>query len=63
MRQRGPNVVDVDYDRKTIRDAIEQQIQHGPYPPAPIYGDGKAGQRIAEVLSRHSVRIQKQITY
>ena len=63
MRQRGSNVVDVDYQREEIIDAVVQQMEHGPYPSAPIYGDGHAGERIADVLSRCSWRLQKQITY
>jgi len=63
MRQRGSNVLDVDYDREEISDAIVQQLKHGPYQSEPIYGDGHAGERIADVLSTTSWRLQKQITY
>ncbi len=63
MRQRGKNVTDVDYRGEEIMDAIAQQTRHGPYPAEPIYGDGHAGERIADVLSRCSWRLQKQITY
>ena len=63
MRQRGNNVVDVDHQREEIMDAVVQQMEHGPYPSAPIYGDGHAGERIADILSRCSWRLQKQITY
>lgn len=62
-RQRGNNVTDVDYRGDEIMDAIAQQIKHGPYMREPIYGDGHAGERIADVLSRCSWRLQKQITY
>ena len=63
MRQRGQNVVDVGYDRQAIADAIERQVRHGPYAPDPVYGDGHAGGRIADILARCKVRIQKRITY
>jgi UDP-hydrolysing UDP-N-acetyl-D-glucosamine 2-epimerase len=63
VRQRGKNVVDVDHNRAAIADAIRHQIEHGSYCPEPIYGDGKAGQRIADILATCSVRVQKQITY
>jgi UDP-hydrolysing UDP-N-acetyl-D-glucosamine 2-epimerase len=63
MRQRGPNVVDVDYNRVEISDAIADQMRHGPYANEPIYGDGHAGERIADVLSGCTWRLQKQITY
>lgn len=63
MRQRGSNVIDVGYEREAIADAIMQQVEHGPYDSEPIYGDGHAGERIADVLSTCSWRLQKRITY
>lgn len=63
MRQRGRNVVDVDHDREQIADAVLQQVKHGPYDSDPIYGDGHAGERIADVLSRCTWQLQKRITY
>lgn len=63
MRQRGANVIDVPHDSQAIAAAIERQLAHGPYPPEPIYGDGHAGERIAEVLARCTWRLQKRITY
>ena len=62
-RQRGQNVINVDHNHVQIADAIEHQMEHGPYPSEAIYGDGKSGIRIAEILSRCTVKIQKQITY
>ncbi len=50
-RERGPNVIDVPHDAAAIRAAIEKQMAHGPYPASMIYGDGHAGERIAEVLA------------
>jgi UDP-hydrolysing UDP-N-acetyl-D-glucosamine 2-epimerase len=62
-RERGPNVVDVGPDRAAIVAAIRQQITHGPYHPAHLYGDGKAGVRIADLLSRTPLHVQKRIQY
>lgn len=62
-RERGPNVVDVGPDRAAIVDAIRRQLKHGPYPPAHLYGDGHAGARIADVLSRATLHVQKRIQY
>jgi UDP-hydrolysing UDP-N-acetyl-D-glucosamine 2-epimerase len=62
-RQRGRNVIDVDHNAQEIADAVSHQMKHGPYKSEPIYGDGRAGQRIADVLSSCSWRLQKQITY
>jgi hypothetical protein len=55
--------MDVAHDKAAIAAAIRKQVQHGPYPMDPLYGDGKAGERIADVLSHCTVRIQKRITY
>jgi len=62
-RQRGSNVIDVDYDRGQIIAAIEKQLQHGPYPSEPIYGDGHAGERIADILATTELDIHKRMTY
>lgn len=63
MRERGPNVIDVGHDTAAIAEAIRRQLRHGRYGTQPIYGDGKAGERIAEVLSKCQVSVQKRITY
>jgi UDP-hydrolysing UDP-N-acetyl-D-glucosamine 2-epimerase len=62
-RQRGSNVVDVGYDRDEVVDAVRRQLDHGPYGHDPIYGDGRAGERIAGVLAEVEVSIQKRIAY
>lgn len=63
MRERGMNVVDVDYDSVEIARAIHSQRDHGPFPTNPLYGDGNAGSRIASILSSAEFQIQKRITY
>jgi UDP-hydrolysing UDP-N-acetyl-D-glucosamine 2-epimerase len=62
-RDRGSNVVDVDYDAGQIADAIRSQMAHGRYESEPIYGDGHAGERIADVLATRELSIHKRITY
>ena len=62
-RGRGQNVIDVGHDRESIADAILKQVKHGPYPSDPVYGDGHAGQRIAEILSTSEFQIQKRLHY
>jgi UDP-hydrolysing UDP-N-acetyl-D-glucosamine 2-epimerase len=62
-RQRGSNVVDVGYDCDEVVDAVRRQLDHGPYGHDPIYGDGRAGERIAGVLAEVEVSIQKRIAY
>ena len=62
-RDRGGNVIDVDNNRNQIVAAIRRQLVHGPYPSESIYGDGHAGKRIADILSKAEFTIQKTIAY
>lgn len=62
-RQRGSNVIDVGYDRGEIAEAVRTQLEHGPYEHEPIYGDGHAGERIADILARCSLSIDKRMAY
>lgn len=62
-RERGKNLIDVDYDREKIKAAVLKQIDHGRYPSDDLYGDGKAGNKIANILSSIDLTVQKTITY
>jgi UDP-hydrolysing UDP-N-acetyl-D-glucosamine 2-epimerase len=62
-RDRGPNVVDVGYNRGEIAAAVRSQLRHGRYPSNNLYGDGKAGGRIASVLAEAPVKVQKRLAY
>lgn len=62
-RERGSNVIDVSNEREQITEAIKKQVAHGKYESEPIYGDGTAGKKIADVLYNTSVDVQKRITY
>jgi UDP-N-acetylglucosamine 2-epimerase len=62
-RQRGANVVDVGYARDEIVAAVRSQLEHGPYEHEPIYGDGRAGERIADILADNEFSIVKRMTY
>lgn len=62
-RQRGRNVIDVDHDRRQIGEAINRQLGHGPYESDPIYGDGRAGERIAEALATVQPVLQKTMAW
>jgi UDP-N-acetylglucosamine 2-epimerase len=59
-RERGPNVIDVDHDSGMIEDAIKKQLSHGKYERSFLYGDGKAGERIGEILANTSPVVQKR---
>lgn len=62
-RDRGMNVIDVDYDRAEIISGIEQHLSNGTYPSDPLYGDGHAGERIAELLANEPLHIEKRLAY
>lgn len=62
-RERGPNVVDVDYDRAQILAAMQRQVEHGRYDRDLLYGDGRAGERIADVLAGAALKIEKRLAY
>lgn len=63
-RDRGANVIDIDYDRNAIQDAIRQHIEHNQALPTDhIYGDGTAGTQIADLLATVPLTIEKRLTY
>jgi UDP-hydrolysing UDP-N-acetyl-D-glucosamine 2-epimerase len=62
-RERGRNVIDVPHDRSAIAAAIREHIAR-PRPPADhLYGDGRAGERIAGCLATAELTIEKRLTY
>ena len=62
-RSRGPNVIDVSYNRAEIKGAIEGQFQNGKYNSAQVYGSGVSGVQIAEVISKWTPKFHKVITF
>lgn len=62
-RERGANVIDVDYDRREITEAIQTHLANGKAPTDSIYGDGKAGERIADRLATQPLSIEKRLAY
>lgn len=62
-RDRGANVVDVDYDRQEIAAAIRRVRAEGRRASDPIYGTPGAGTRIAEILATTELRSDKRLTY
>jgi UDP-hydrolysing UDP-N-acetyl-D-glucosamine 2-epimerase len=64
MRLKGLNIIDVPPNRDAIVEAIQLQIGNGHYESAFLYGNGGAGERIAEVLATTSLSTtQKVNTY
>ena len=62
-RDRGPNVIDTGYDRAEIIQAVETQLDHGKYDSHPLYGDGRAGERIADLVAAMPLTIDKRLMY
>ena len=62
-RERGANVIDVAYERGAIRDAVLAQIAGERPTSDPLYGDAKAGPRIAQLLTEVELRFDKRLTY
>ena len=62
-RDRGPNVLDVAHGREAILDGIRRQLAHGRYRSDPLYGDGAAGPRIADVLAHAPLSVQKRLVF
>lgn len=62
-RERGENVFDVGYNRAEISNAIEHHLGNGRYRQDCLYGDGKAGERIANLLAKVPLSIEKRLTY
>jgi UDP-N-acetylglucosamine 2-epimerase len=62
-RERGRNVIDVKHDRREIAQAIRTHQERGKSPRDLLYGDGKAGARIADVLATAPLTVEKRLTY
>lgn len=62
-RDRGANVQDVNYDTDEILAAIRRQTRVGRYAPDTLYGDGHAGEKIAQALATAAPQIDKRLTY
>ncbi|MEK9186121.1 MAG: UDP-N-acetylglucosamine 2-epimerase [Patescibacteria group bacterium] len=59
-RLRGPNVLDVGYNKQEIKKAIQKQITHGAYPKSNIYYRPGTSKKIMEVLSKTKLYSQKR---
>lgn len=59
-RERAENVMEVEPDAAKIETAIHAQLAHGTYAKSALFGDGKAGERIAEILATVEPPIQKR---
>lgn len=62
-RNRGGNVVDVDYEKKVIINAIKEQIRNKNIMSENIYGEGDSGVKIANILAETELTFHKKIMY
>lgn len=62
-RERGNNVLDINYDKELIINAVHQQIKNNNIESSSIYGEGNSGKKIAEILSKVDLNFHKTITY
>lgn len=63
-RLRGKNVLDVDYDKKSIKNGILNRIQmKNSITNDTIYGNGKSGKKMADILADIELRYHKTIIY
>ena len=62
-RDRGENVADVDYDRAHIIDAVRAHLKNDRPSGSTLYGDGRSGERIADLLANVPLTIEKRLTY
>jgi UDP-hydrolysing UDP-N-acetyl-D-glucosamine 2-epimerase len=62
-RERAANVMNAPYCSEAIFSSIQDQLAHAKYPRDTTYGDGHAGQRIAEIMATAEFQIQKRLWY
>ena len=62
-REHAENVVHAGHDSTEIEKAIRHQLKNGRYSRSTLFGDGKAGDRIVEILATSEFVIQKRLHY
>jgi len=62
-RDRGHNVLDTVCERRAIAEAVQAHLSNGRYVQDTLYGDGRAGERIASLLATEPLRIEKRLAY
>jgi UDP-hydrolysing UDP-N-acetyl-D-glucosamine 2-epimerase len=62
-RDRGQNVVDISYDRQEIMSAIEKQLAHEKLESNWLYGVGRSGEIIADLLMKIPLQVEKRLAY
>lgn len=62
-RLRGKNVLDCNYNEKSITESIKTQIKNGHFQSETIFGNGNSGVAIANILSTFPLLFHKTIVY
>ena len=62
-REFGENIINVTHNELLIKKAINKQLQSGKYKKSKIYGDGKAGKKIHDILVKADLEIDKSLSY
>jgi len=62
-RDRGMNVLDVEYNKEEIIDAVFEQLKNGHYANDNVYGGGDAGDKIANTIAKLKLKYHKTFTY
>ncbi len=62
-RERASNVVDVNYDRREISEAIRGCVCKEGLEPDLLYGDGNAGERMSGLLATLPLTTEKRLRY
>jgi UDP-hydrolysing UDP-N-acetyl-D-glucosamine 2-epimerase len=62
-RDRGTNVIDVDYNKAQIIEAVQIITEKGKSATSAVYGGGKAGIEIADLLAKLPLQFHKTIMY
>ena len=62
-RERGKNVLDVKNKTSEIFNAINKQIVKEKFKKNNLYGDGKSGKRIVDILLRSKIVKIKSLNY
>ena len=63
QREHGENVLFSDYDRKEIFSKVSTQIENGRYAKGHIFGEGRAGQQIADEIPNLKPSLLKPMAY
>lgn len=62
-RDRGQNVIDVDYDPVAISEAMKEHAKNSRTPRSFVYGGGDAGIKMANLLAELPLKFSKTISY